>query len=135
MSRNDMSYITALNSAGFDPDLPDAVTPDNTIEVEGIDSSVSNLNSALNAAATYVSVNGSGGIHPFVFTAAGPAGPAKVTVDGSWSSDSVLIGLLTDTANYVNTAGPRTAGAPFQDAVTAFKRIALSDFVVLAART
>jgi hypothetical protein len=135
MSRIDSVYVAALNGAGFDPDLPDAVTPDNTIDVEGIDSSVSNMTTLLNNAAAYVSTNGSGGIHPFVFNGVGPAGPAKVSVDGSWSTDPMLIGLLTDTANYVNTAGTRTTGAPFQDAVTAFKRIALNDIIILAART
>lgn len=133
MGHSDLGYETLLISNGFNASLPSSTTPNNTVDIDNFTGTPTDLGNALDSTAMFVMTSGSGSVKPFVHSTTSPV--CTVTVDGSYSSDPILAQLLTDTARFVRAAGTRTIGVPFQDVDTAFKRVAIGDFVVLHARS
>lgn len=122
MSKSDATYSTALNAVGFRPKVVSNVVPNITIDVEDA-VGVAAVVYVLQQTASYVTTSGSGGANPFIHVVVGSSANSTVTVSGTWANDTALAAALNDTANFVNTAGTRTVGEPFEDVETAFEKI------------
>ncbi len=138
MSALDPNYIATLQGVGFKPVLVSIADPqaNNWIDIAGMDSNQGSLATLLHDTANFVRNYGSGGLWPFVCTPySGPGQQTVVTVDGLPITDTQLIALLDDASLYVQTAGARVQGLPFEDVETAFERINLGDFLTIQNRT
>lgn len=133
MGHSDVGLEAALLAVGLRPKLPSATVGNNDVDVNNFTGSHTDLASALNQTASFVNTNGSGGMRPFVHNTVSPT--AQITVDGSYPNDAALVQLLVATANFAFNADDRVVGEPYEDANTAFERIALSDFVTMAHRS